>query len=643
MAILSHAFWQRRFGGDSSVIGKTIQINNGPTQIVGIAAPDVKLLFPPATGVVAQPDVYAALRIDWSTASRNNVFLRLVGRLKPGATIATAQAQLDKLAADLRERFPIKKAANLALRAEPMQRRHRQGGRPAILALMGAVVFVLLIACANVANLLLVRASARERELAVRAALGGSRGVLVAQMLAESLLLAACGAVLGLGLAKLGIDLLLAIAPSNLPRVDAVAIDPMVLASPRGRASASAVDLRNRPGAPRLAAQSRRDAARRRTHAGAAFRKAAPPERRRRRGRALVRPAHRVGAHAAQLHGARARRSRLRSERRADVHGVQRTRARTRTTRAAFMRAMQTRLAAIPGVTAVTAASPLPLDGQDANARWGTLDARTDPSKFQQANLHIVLPGYFDAMKTSSSRGARSPQADNDTTSRSIIIDELLAAKAFPGQSPQSIIGKQMFCRINTPEAQTYEVIGVVGHQRHLTLSAPGREAIFTTDGFFGFGAANRWAVRTTGDPTRLTRRGSRAVAQVDPMVPLGELKPMSAYVDRAMAPTRFSLVLIGVFGAVAAMLAAVGLYGVLSTTVRQRTAEIGVRMAFGAPSESIFRLMIGQGLALSADRHRSWAWPRRWRSLASWKRRACSFRSSRPTRSPTSRSRHCS
>src|SRR4029077_21242983 len=128
-------------------------------------------------------------------------FLRVVGRLKPGATISTAQAQLDKLAADLRERFPIKKAANLALRAEPMQRDIVKEVRPAILALMGAVMFVLLIACANVANLLLVRASARERELAVRAALRGSRGVLVRQVLSESLLLAACGAVLGIGLA----------------------------------------------------------------------------------------------------------------------------------------------------------------------------------------------------------------------------------------------------------------------------------------------------------------------------------------------------------------------------------------------------------------------------------------------------------
>jgi putative ABC transport system permease protein len=191
--------------------------------------------------------------------------------------------------------------------------------------------------------------------------------------------------------------------------------------------------------------------------------------------------------------------------------------------------------------------------------------------------------------------------AENDTSSRAIIIDRDLAAKAFPGQTPQSIIGKQMFSRITTPEAQMYQVIGVVDHVRHLTLSSPGREAAFLPEGMFGFGAANRWAVRTNGDPARLAPEVRRAVADVDPLVPVGELKPMSDYIDRAMAPTRFSLVLIAVFAVVAAVLAAIGLYGVLSTTVRQRTAEIGVRLAFGATGDSIFRLMIGQGLRLSA------------------------------------------
>jgi putative ABC transport system permease protein len=163
------------------------------------------------------------------------------------------------------------------------------------------------------------------------------------------------------------------------------------------------------------------------------------------------------------------------------------------------------------------------------------------------------------------------------------------------------VIGKQILARIITTEAKNYQIIGVVEHERHLGLATPGREGAFVVDGMTGFGAATRWAIRTNGDPTRLIPAARAALAQVDGQVPMGEVKPMSDYVDRAMAPTRFSLVLIAIFGGVAAMLAAVGLYGVLSTTVRQRTAEIGVRMAFGATNESIFRLMIGQGLLLSA------------------------------------------
>jgi putative ABC transport system permease protein len=220
---------------------------------------------------------------------------------------------------------------------------------------------------------------------------------------------------------------------------------------------------------------------------------------------------------------------------------------------------------------------------------------------FQQATLHAVRPSFFEAMHVRFIAGRNFNAAENDTGSHALIIDRDLAAKAFPGQTPQSIIGKQMFCRISTPEAQMYQVVGVVDHVRHLTLTSAGREGAFVPDGSFGFFGANRWAVRTSGDPVRLMPEVRRAVAEIDPMVPIGEMKPMSDYVDRAMAPTRFSLVLIAVFAVVAAVLAAVGLYGVLSTTVKQRTAEIGVRMAFGASGDSIFRLMIGQGLVLSA------------------------------------------
>jgi predicted permease len=600
MTILSHAFWQRRFSGDSSVIGKTVQIFGGPATIVGVASPDLRLVFQAGIGFTNEPDAYTAFRIDWSTSSRINVFLRVIGRLEPGATLASAQAQLNILTSDLQAKLPILKSANAVWRAEPMQADVVHDVRPAILALMGAVTFVLLIACANVANLLLVRASSRERELAVRSALGGTRRALVGQMLAESLVLATCGAAVGLLFAKLGIDLLLNIAPPNLPRVNDVSMDPSVLGFTIVVALASALVFGILPALrasrPNLA-QTLRAGGRSPGLGGGKYLR-----------QSVV--VTEVALSFVLLIGSGLMlRSFMALERvnpGFDPKGLLtftafNARLNTPGERQAYMSTLESRLRAIPGVTAVTAASPLPLDGLEFNMRWGPPAAAQDPAQFRQATSHFVIPGYFAAMKSRILAGRAFTAADNDTSARGIIIDDLLAAKAFPGQSPQSIIGKQLFSRISTPEAQMYQIIGVAEHERHLSLAEPGREAVFVADGMLGFGAAGRWAVRTTGDPTRLIPEVRAAVAQIDPLVPLGEIKPMSAYVDRAMAPTRFSLVLIAIFGAVAAVLAAVGLYGVLATTVRQRTAEIGVRMAFGATSNSIFRLIVGQGLVLSA------------------------------------------
>jgi predicted permease len=595
--ILSYGFWQRRYGGDRNVIGKMVDVGNGRAEIIGVLAPEFELLFPPSTDVERNPDIYTALRIDFATASRTNVFLRMVGRLKPGVTMPQAQQQLDNIAADLRRRFPIKEAAGLHIRAEWMRDDLVADVRPAIIALMGAVSFVLLIACANVANLMLVRAASRERELAVRSALGGTRWGLIRQMLTESMLVATLGALVGFGLAQAGIKLLLVLAPENLPRLESVSADPSVLVFTilAGIVSAAAFGI-----VPALRA-SRPDLADILRSAGRTGGLA-----RGRRIRNAVVTAE-VALSFVLLIGCGLMLRSFIALQHVDpgydpkglltffaVSG----RPGGPDVQAGIIRQLAERLRSVPGVTGVTAASPLPLDGGIVNARWGTEAAVTDPSKFQQANVHIVLPGYFKVMRSKFLEGRDFTEADNNPNAVLAIIDRNFAAKAFPGQSA---IGKRLYVRVRSNDPEWFEVIGVVDRERHETLAADSREAMFLTDGLFGHGAVARWVVRTSGDPNALVPTIRSAIRELDRQMPVSEVQPMTAFVDRAMASTRFALALIATFAAIAVVLAAVGLYGVLSTVVRQRTAEIGVRMAFGANTSSIFQLVIGHGLRLSA------------------------------------------
>jgi putative ABC transport system permease protein len=602
IAIISHSLWMRRYGGDPNVIDKDVDLGGGRAHIVGVLAPDFEVLFPPRANVERLTDMWTAARFNFETANRNNVAFRVVGRLKPGVSVQQAQTLVDRVAADLRTQFPIKQTSGLYFHAVPMFEDLVGDVRPAILALMGAVAFVLLIACANVANLLVVRAAGRSRELAVRAAIGAGRVQLVRQMLMESLVIAAVGTLGGVALARVGVQVLLALGPKDLPRLDAVAIDPRVLtfAVLAGLVTALLCGI-----VPALRA-SRAD---------------------------VMEVLRSVGGRSAGLHGGR----RLR-------HGVVVTevalsfillvgaglmlrsfvalgridpgfdpnhvltfglapQARQPGERAAFMQQVRDRLLAIPGVTGVTAATPLPLDGLLVNGRWGTDAAVADPSKFRQATYHFVIPGYFETLHTRLIEGRLFTDADNNIDQRTdlprqVIIDDAVAALAFHGESA---VGKRLFLRITTPEPEWYDVIGVVGHQRHASLAVPGPEAIFILNGHGGHGAAARWAVRTAGDPLQLAPAVRAAVAQIDPRAPLAEVQPMTAFVDKAMAPVRFTSTLIGIFAMVAVLLAAIGLYGVLSTIVRQRTAEIGMRMVFGAQRSTILQLIVGEGLRLSA------------------------------------------
>ena len=220
---------------------------------------------------------------------------------------------------------------------------------------------------------------------------------------------------------------------------------------------------------------------------------------------------------------------------------------------ATFKRQLREQLAAIPGVQSVTASFPLPLAGGFSPVRWGGAEAQGDPSKFQAADLQIVLPGYFEAMGTRLIDGRTFTQEDSTPDRNLLIVDQALAAKAFPNESA---VGKRILFRVRTPEAQWGEIIGVVAHQRNTSLIEPGREQLYVTDGYVNHQAASWWALRTDGDPAALASAVREVVKRVGPETFINEMQPMDSLVVQAQAQTRFSLLLIGVFSAIAALLA---------------------------------------------------------------------------------------
>ncbi|HEY6268939.1 MAG TPA: ABC transporter permease [Candidatus Acidoferrum sp.] len=265
--------------------------------------------------------------------------------------------------------------------------------------------------------------------------------------------------------------------------------------------------------------------------------------------------------------------------------------------RAVATRQLEERLRAIRGVQSVTAASPFPLTGGFSPIRWGTEEALADNSKYKAVDPLTVLPGYFETMGTNLLEGRTFTDDDNQPGRTYAVVDKILADLAYPGQSA---IGKRILIRIQTPEPVWVEIIGVVAHERGVSLSEPGREQVYFTDAYVGSGATDHWALRTGSDPSKYANEVRAAIKAFDSHLLITDLQPMDAVMEKAQAGTRFSLLLIGVFAVIAALLAGVGLYGVLATVVRQRTAEIGVRMTLGAKPGQIFQLIVGQGLGLT-------------------------------------------
>lgn len=599
VAILSYEYFQRRYGGNAAVLGHAMPggARPGPV-IVGVLAPRFGLYFPPDANQEAAPDIWIANRLGYDAAERNSFSINAVGRLKPGVSVDQAQAAADIVAADARKNFLIDRTAGYYIRIEPMQQHLVEAVRPAILALMGSAVFLLLIACANVANLMLVRASLRERELAVRAALGANRWRLIRSLLTEAILLTGMGALGGLALAWAGIQELRDLAPSNLPRLEAIRLDSFVLGFTALACLAATVLFgmlpawrASKPGVTTLLRGSSRNAG---LLGGSSLRNAV----------VMVE----VALSFVLLVGSGLMfRSFLELQRidpGFDPHQLLTFQVAgnrggdSPEKRAVFVRQIEDRLRAIPGVESVTASSPFPLAGGFFPIRWGTAEALSDAGKFQATDNEIVLPGYFETMRMRLLAGRFFTDADNLPGRNVVVIDDVLAKKAFHGEAA---VGGRILIRLRTPEAEWVEVIGVVAHQHEVSLAEPGREQVYFTDAFAGSGRVDSWAIRTGNDPANYGNAVRAAIKEVNPQLLVSEMQSVETLVAKAQAGTRFALILISVFAVIAGVLAGFGLYGVLSTAVQQRTAEIGVRMALGAAPNEILRLVVGQGLRLSA------------------------------------------
>jgi predicted permease len=595
-AILSYEFWQRHYRGDLSVLGHAIR-DHGAV-IAGVLAPRFELLMPPSDNLARAPDIWIAAPLNMESAPRTTGHLRAIGKLRPGVSLDEAQRRANAVSAEFVRKFPVKRASGVAIRLEPMQRYLVAEIRPAILALLGAALALLLIACANGANLMLVRTSLRDREFAVRASLGGSWFRILRQTATEGALLSAIGVLLGLAIAFLGIHELGAIAPNHpglasLPRVNLVSLNHRALAFAAlvGMAATlifglvPALRVRRRDLAQALRASGLTPD----TWSGVRFRNA-------------VVTAEIALSCVLLVASGLLFRSFLALQRvnpGYDPRGILTFRLTgfrgTPAEHAAFVREVQKRLAALPDVHAVTAARSLPLNGVFYALRWGGEAALADPRK--SADFQVVQPGYFETLRTPLIAGRTFTAADNAPGKDVAVIDDQFAAKAFPHESA---VGKSILISVRAPNPEWVRIIGVVAHQRDTSLAKSGREQIYLTSGFLPNPLLEQWAVQIDGDPAGCSDQIRAAVAKLGPNLLVSEMQPMETFVTRAQSGTRFSLLLLAIFGAVAVVLAGVGLYGVLSTVVQQRTAEIGIRIALGAAPGGIFQLVVGKGLLLT-------------------------------------------
>jgi len=596
VVVLSHALWSRRFGADAAILGQAITFDSQSYRVIGVLPGDFRYAGEPVAGTASEIDAWFPLAANPIVNSARSLrFLKVVGRLKPGISIAQCADEVRRIGNNVSSENPATNRG-FVMDAKGFSAQVTGRFRLAMLLLLGTVGFVLLMACANVANLLMARASARQREISIRAALGASRLRLFQQMLAEGAVLAVAGGVSGIGLAYFALRFLVAVAPTSLVHPGSVALDGRALAFTTF-AVVIATLLASLPTGWRVARDQiecgLRSSGRSFTGGGNRLRSA------------LV--VVQIAAALVLMVGAGLL---IRSFQRvlAVDPGFRPANLLTVSTqlpsgtqspaqRTALLRTIRESLQAMPGVESVAAISRLPLLGSNLST-WLFPEGKFLPGEpGHDVEYRAATINYFTTMGIPLKAGKLFDDRDIATPDANILVNETAARKFWPGENP---VGKRVKLGTRPERHPWITVIGIVGDVRHSGIDAEPRPEVYRPDVLSPLGAPIL-VVRTVSDPGLLAPSITARIRSVAAGMPTYNVFSMQALVDRSTAQRRFVMLLLTGFAAAALILAGVGVYGTVSQSVVQRTQEIGLRMALGASPGSALRLVLGQGVRLTA------------------------------------------